>query len=280
LSEAKSPEIRIVKRRKGHGGHHGGAWKVAYADFVTAMMAFFLVMWVTGMSQELKSAVEGYFKDPEGFMKAVKAGNAVFKVSDAQAGSISNRTSPSYDDDDRKVLRGAKEKIVKMVSSTAEFKKLKDFVDIKLVDEGLRIDLLDSKESLFFDSASAQIKPSTCHLLTLMTGELKHLPNKIIIEGHTDSRPLAREYGYTNWELSADRANAARQVMENAGLRADQVAQVRGFAATQPRDPQHPTHYSNRRVSIIVVLKSAMRDQQFSTAIQENIGDKVTIQAQ
>ncbi|MDO8589023.1 MAG: OmpA family protein [Armatimonadota bacterium] len=259
----ENPGIRIVKRKKSHAGHHGGAWKVAYADFVTAMMAFFLVMWITGMSAEVKAAIAGYFKDPVAFMQEVKSGNAIFKVTDMQAGSISSSTKASYDDE-RKVLSGAKEKIVKMVATNPEFAKMKKYIDIKLVDEGMRIDLLDDKESLFFDSGSANIKPKTRHLLTLMTGELKKLPNRIVITGHTDSRPLARG-GYTNWELSSDRANAARQVIEGGGLNTDQISQVRGYAATQPRDPQHPEHYSNRRVSIIVVMKGALKEREFST---------------
>lgn len=258
------PEIRIIKRKKAHAGHHGGAWKVAYADFVTAMMAFFLVMWITGMSQEVRQAVAGYFKDPEAFMKEVQSGNALFKVSDAQGGSISNRTKASYDTDERKVLKGAKEKLMKQVATNPEFSKMKDSIDMKLVDEGLRIDLIDDKQSLFFDSGSAKIRPKTADLLVVIARELKTLPNKIIITGHTDSRPLATGPTYTNWELSSDRANAARRVMQNAGMGAEQIAQVRGYAATQPRDPAHPEHYSNRRVSIIVVMKSAFREREFS----------------
>jgi chemotaxis protein MotB len=172
------------------------------------------------------------------------------------------------DQNERKVLSGAKEKLMKMVSSRQEFKKMKKFVDIKLVDEGLRIDLLDDKESLFFDSGSAKIKPGTCELLTLITGELRKLPNRIIITGHTDSRPLASEPTYTNWELSSDRANAARHIIQNAGLSGSRIAQVRGYAATQPRDPNNPEHYSNRRVSIIVLLKSALNQHEFSSLNQ------------
>jgi chemotaxis protein MotB len=270
MADAK-PEIRIVKRKKGHAGHHGGAWKVAYADFITAMMAFFLVMWITGMSQEVKAAVAGYFKDPEAFMKEVKSGNALFKVSDAQSGSISSRTKASYDSNERKVLKGAKEKLLKQVSSNPEFSKMKDFVDIKLVEEGMRIDLLDDKESLFFDSGSAKIRPKTADLLALITSELRKLPNKIVITGHTDSFPLATP-GYTNWELSSDRANAARRVMQNAGMGASQISQVRGYAETQPRNPEHPEHYSNRRVSIIVVMKSAFKEREFSASQSSDSG--------
>jgi chemotaxis protein MotB len=260
---AEHSEIRVVKKRKAHAGHHGGAWKVAYADFVTAMMAFFLVMWITGMSQEVRQAIAGYFKDPTAFMQETKSGNAIFKISDNQAGGVSAHKKASYEDNERKVLQGAKEKLVKMVATNPEFAKMKKYVDIKLADEGLKIDLLDDKESLFFDSGSAKIKPATCHLLTLMASEIAKLPNKIIIEGHTDNRPLSANLGYTNWELSSDRANAARRVMESGGLNTNQVSQVRGYAATQPRDPKHPEHYSNRRVSIIVVMKNALRGQDF-----------------
>ncbi|MCE5315095.1 OmpA family protein [bacterium] len=124
-----------------------------------------------------------------------------------------------------------------------------------MVDEGLQIDLLEAKESLFFDSGSAQIKPATKRLLCKVSKELGQLPNNVIIEGHTDSRPLARTDNYTNWELSADRANSARRVMEVSGLRKNQIDEVRGYAATHPRLPGNPEHFSNRRVSIIVVMK-------------------------
>jgi chemotaxis protein MotB len=264
--EKQKPEIRIVKRRKGHAGHHGGAWKVAYADFVTAMMAFFLVMWITGMSQEVRQAIAGYFKDPAAFMAEVKAGNALFKVTDAQAGGASKSAKASHESDERKILRTAKEQLIKKVSSNPEFSKMKKFVDIKMVDEGMRIDLLDDKASLFFDSGSAKIRPKTADLLALIAAELKKLPNKIVITGHTDSRPLSTGPAYTNWELSSDRANAARRVMQDAGMGANQIAQVRGYAATQPRNPEHPEHYSNRRVSIIVVMKSAFREKEFSAS--------------
>ncbi len=257
-------EIRIVKKKNGHGSHHGGAWKVAYADFVTAMMAFFLVMWVTGMSPTIKAAVAAYFKDPIAFNKAVEAGNAPFKVSESSSSILPEEKDSSQSDlEERLRLKKAKESIEKIVAQTPEFRNIRQHVDIQLVNEGLRIDLMENKESLFFDAASAKVKPSTRHLLALITRELKTLSNKVILEGHTDSRPLARHDGYTNWELSADRANAARQVMEFAGIDPSRIAQVRGYAATQPRNPKDPTHFSNRRISIIVVMKEAMRLQQF-----------------
>ena len=260
----QSAQIRIVKKKIVHGGHHGGAWKVAYADFVTAMMAFFLVMWITGLSQDVKQAVSGYFKDPVAFMEAAKAGKAPFKVAEPKGGGEVKLMATAAAE--LKTLEQAKKTIEKIISESPEFKSIKKYIDIKIVDEGLRIDLLEAKESLFFDSASAQVKPSTRSLLARVAAEIKHLPNKLIIEGHTDSLPLARTDGYTNWELSADRANSARQVIESNGLPDKRIAQVRGYAATQPRNPQHPEHFSNRRVSIIVVMTNAMKHQQFGSS--------------
>lgn len=272
-------EIRIVKKKKkgGHGGHHGGAWKVAYADFVTAMMAFFLVMWIMGMSQDVKDAVAGYFKDPTGFMEAVKAGGgAPFSVAGLDEGDPSkNQDKGGNSQAERQKLGMVKDALKKIVSSNPQFKDIEQYVDIQLIDEGLRIDLLEAKESLFFDSASAHIKPGTQHLLTMIAKELGHLQNKVAIEGHTDSRPLTRKPDYSNWELSADRANSARRVMEHAGLGSHQVTQVRGYADTQPRDPKNPEHFSNRRVSIIVVMKDAMEKQKFSDAKLNSIAPSI-----
>lgn len=261
----KTASIRIVKRKKGHAGHHGGAWKVAYADFVTAMMAFFLVMWIVGLSNPVKEAIAGYFKDPTGFMKAFKGGNAPFEVGKGGAGDGKTKVQPPPKSpaEERKRLEEAKKAIEKVITSKPEFKELGRHVDIKLVPEGLRIDLLESKESMFFDSGSAQVKPETVKLLSQIAAELKTLPNKLMIEGHTDSRPLNRVDGYTNWELSADRANSARHVVEGAGIQDGQIAQVRGYAATQPRDSANPSSFINRRVSIVVVMSSALKAQQF-----------------
>lgn len=262
---SESAGIRIVKRKRNHGGHHGGAWKVAYADFVTAMMAFFLVMWIVGLSQEIKQAIAGYFKDPVAFMKAAEGGKAPFAA--MLEGKAMAPAPPKNESAERKGLEKAKKTIEQMMAGTPEFKKLKQYVDIKLTDEGLKIDLLEAKESLFFDSASAKIKPSTKSLIAKVSAELRKLPNRVILEGHTDSRPLNRKDGYTNWELSADRANSARHVMEQAGVRADQIAQVRGLAATQPRDAAHPEHFSNRRVSIVVMMSKAMQSQQIGDSV-------------
>lgn len=272
-------EVRIVKKKKSHGGHHGGAWKVAYADFVTAMMAFFLVMWIVGMDQDVKAAVAGYFKDPQGFMEAVKAGGgAPFAVAGLDSGDPSKELDKGGDAQaERQRLGMVKDVLKKIVSSNPQFKDIEQYVDIQLIDEGLRIDLLEAKESLFFDSASAHIKPGTQHLLSMIAQELGQLPNKVAVEGHTDSRPLTRKPNYSNWELSADRANSARRVMEHAGLKKHQVTQVRGYADTHPRNPKDPAHFSNRRVSIIVIMKDAMEKQKFSEAKQDKITPNIDL---
>ncbi|MDH7600960.1 MAG: OmpA family protein [Armatimonadota bacterium] len=254
--------IRIVKRGSNHGGHHGGAWKVAYADFVTAMMAFFLVMWIVSLNQAVKDAIAGYFKDPVKFMAQVKAGNAPFTITSLEGTAKKGSPGKEFDANERAKLELTKRVIQKIVAATPELKDIRKYVDIKLGAEGLRIELLEVKESLFFDSGSAKIKPRTAHLLALITRELRKLPNKVVIEGHTDSRPLNRNDGYTNWELSADRANSARRVMVAAGLRKDQLVQVRGYADTQPRVPGDPKHFANRRVTIVVVLSEAFRRKQ------------------
>lgn len=262
----KTANIRIVKKKKAHAGHHGGAWKVAYADFVTAMMAFFLVMWIVGLDKPVQEAISGYFKDPTGFMEAVKGGNAPFQVGKESGALKENKNVPSpakNPTEERRRLEGAKIAIEKAMTEKQEFKELGKHVDVKLVSEGLRIDLLETKESMFFDSGSAQVKPATVKLLSQIAKELETLPNKLMIEGHTDSRPLNRADGYSNWELSADRANGARHIFADAGISDSQIAQVRGYAATQPRDPSNPTHFSNRRVSIVVVMSNALKRQQF-----------------
>lgn len=254
-------QIRVVKKGKGHGGHHGGAWKVAYADFVTAMMAFFLVMWIVGLNKNVRQNVAGYFKDPTAYKKAVAEGkNPLFPGKKLEV-------KPKPEGGEERVkLKKLKKDIEKLVEQTPKFKRLKQHIVVQMVNEGLRIDLLDGKESMFFDSASAKVKPGTRTLLSMIATELAELPNKTIIEGHTDSRPLNREDGYTNWELSADRANQARHVMEAAGLEEDHIIQVRGYAATQPRLPENPEHFSNRRVSIIVVLNAYLAQQHFGSS--------------
>ncbi len=229
--------IIIIKKKGGHAGHHGGAWKVAYADFVTAMMALFIVLWLMSASNSVKKAIGGYFKDPRGSAKTVGTN---------LAGTGQNFSLSKGD------LKDIKATLQKSIQKMSEFEKLKDQIEFTITPEGLRIELLETKNGTFFDVGSAELNQSGKDLLVILAQQLGTFPNKISIEGHTDSKPYSGTGNYSNWELSADRANSARRLMQEHGLRADQVTQVRGFADQMPRVLGHPEDPSNRRVSIIV----------------------------
>ncbi len=224
--------IIVIKKKGGHGGHHGGAWKVAYADFVTAMMALFIVLWLMNTNQQIQEAVAGYFKDPAG-------------IAGKHAGNTDSK--PTKQD-----MAQVKEELQKALTRLADFEKLKKQVEFTVTPEGLRIDMLETESGTFFDSGSPVPNASGKELLVALSAEMAKLPNKISIEGHTDSRPYAGGGAYTNWELSADRANSARRLMQGNGLRPDQVSQVRGFADQRLRKPSAPEDPSNRRISLIV----------------------------
>ena len=235
MSASLQPVI-VVKKKKHHPAHHGGAWKVAYADFVTAMMALFIVLWLMSASQDIQRAIAGYFRDPKGFGK--------------QTGSSmgGNGESLTISKDHMDLL---KNKIEKAVRQSPEFSKLKDYVDMTITGEGLRIELLENEKGMFFQSGQPSPTPAGNDLLIRLANEIGKLKNTILVEGHTDSKPY-QNVNYSNWELSTDRANAARRIMEEHGLYAGQVKQVRGFADQQLRLPSEPQNPSNRRISIIV----------------------------
>jgi chemotaxis protein MotB len=233
------PPIIIIKKKSGHGGHHGGAWKVAYADFVTAMMALFIVLWLlSSSSKQTQVAISGYFKDPNG--TASKAGTNL-------AGT--GETIPLAKTD----LAKLKEILQKRIQSIADLEKLNKNIEITVTSEGLRIELIESEKGTFFESGSAALNKNGQEMIALLAAELAKVPNDISIEGHTDAKPFTGKNIYSNWELSSDRANAARRLMQQArGLRADQVKQVRGFADQRLRNLKDPLDPSNRRISIIV----------------------------
>jgi chemotaxis protein MotB len=229
--------IIIIKRPSQEGGHHGGAWKVAYADFVTAMMALFIVLWLMNSSKQIQVAIGGYFKDPSGNSKLVGSN---------QSGSGENFALTK---DNMSQLKEALENSVRQMSAFDEFKNQ---IEMTVTAEGLRIELLESATDTFFDSGSPAPSENGKDLLGKLAQELGKLPNKVSIEGHTDSKPFTGKRDYGNWELSADRANAARRLMQQAGLRDDQVTQVRGYADQKLRKPDDPLDPSNRRISLIV----------------------------
>ncbi len=234
-NETPAPII-IVKKKGGHGGHHGGAWKVAYADFVTAMMAFFLVMWLLNAGPKVREAVSGYFNDPAGYKEQMGSG----------AGGSGEALQLKKDD-----MPLLKEKLEQALKEMPMFLELKDQVKLTVTGEGLRIELLETEKGFFFESGSAKPSDYGRELILKIAGELGKLPNTIVVEGHTDSRVFAG-IGYSNWELSVDRANMARRLLQSSGLRDGQVVQVRGFADHQPFDRNNDAHPSNRRISIIV----------------------------
>lgn len=248
----KSRPIVILKKKGGHGGHHGGAWKVAYADFVTAMMALFIVLWLLNSSKQIQVAVGGYFKDPTGTSK---------KVGSNMQGAGENFVLT------RDNMPKLKEQLQQAMRQMSDFEQLKSHIEMTVTAEGLRIELSESANGTFFDSGRAKLKPDGAELLIKLAQEVGSLPNKLSIEGHTDSQPYAPSATYGNWELSADRANAARRVMQANGVRADQIIQVRGFADQRLRKPQAPLDPANRRISLIVqYIQKNNDDEQASPA--------------
>lgn len=234
----KTQPIIVIKKKGGHGGHHGGAWKVAYADFVTAMMALFIVLWLMGSSEKVKKAVAGYFNDPKGtanLMGTTMSGNGVVV------------TTAANDD-----MQKLKQKLEEEIKARKELEKLSKQIEITITPEGLRIELIETKNGTFYQSGSARLSDSGQELLALLAAELKTLPNSLLIEGHTDATRYSSDASYTNWELSADRANSARRLLQQDGVRANQVTQVRGYADQLLRVKNDPYDPSNRRVSILV----------------------------
>jgi chemotaxis protein MotB len=234
----ESPQpIIVIKKKAKHGGHHGGAWKVAYADFVTAMMALFIVLWLMNSSKQLQQAVGGYFKDPTGTSK---------KVGTNQQGSGENLLVTKTN------MSELREQITKSLRQLSDFEKLKDHIDMTVTAEGLRIEMMESKTGTFFDTGKPEPNIYGRELLVMLAQEVKGLPNKIALEGHTDANPYSGGGAYGNWELSADRSNAARRLMEQSGLSPDQISEVRGYADRRLRNSKDPLDPSNRRISLIV----------------------------
>jgi chemotaxis protein MotB len=259
---SKGEPIIIIKKKASHGhAHHGGAWKVAYADFVTAMMAFFLVMWLVAQGPQVRTSVAAYFRDPGAFEQAgrgILPGSEAGVTGGGQPG-IGKALPPEPPDieEAKKALERAAEHLRQAIQ--LKFAEIAHRIEITVTDEGLRIELSEAPDDGFFKSGSARMEPETEELLAVIAEELGTLPNHVAIEGHTDSVPFGRTDYYTNWELSADRANAARRVLERTGVQAGQLEGVRGYAATRPRLVDAPTDARNRRISIIVRREDGQR---------------------
>jgi chemotaxis protein MotB len=271
------PPIIVKARKKAHTGHHGGAWKVAYADFVTAMMAFFLVMWLVNQSSKVKDAVGGYFRDPvafgegqgvlEGQAAILESMNPGSNDSLAQALQAMQQEAESAV---RKSLAEAGQQIKRQLESAPELATLSANMEIEMTDEGLRIQLIEPNSGeAFFQSGSAMLGGQTTHVLSVIASQLKNLHNHVVIEGHTDSTSYGEGSRYTNWELSADRANSARAAMEEAGMPRGRIREIRGYAANRPRVIDDPSDPRNRRISILVL-----------NDFEETVRQKITLDGQ
>ena len=239
--ETKAPII--IKKKVIHAGHHGGAWKVAYADFVTALMALFIVLWLMNSKQPVKEAVAGYFKDPTGTGKL--SGTTM----------IEKGRDLSVNIEDMSELMKRLKLDLKLIP---HFDQIKGNVELTITKEGLRIDLIENEKGIFFQSGSPEPTALGKEILTALAKEIGTLPNKVVIEGHTDASPYSGSE-YSNWELSSDRANQARRLIVQNGLKLTQVSEVRGYADQDLHDKEHPNAPANRRVSVIVKYTEAQK---------------------
>ena len=286
------PIIIVKRKKKGVEGHHGGAWKVAYADFVTAMMAFFLVMWlVTAVSKDQRAAIFEYFKNPSMESgKSVKAapgqmgpGGAstspinlgggldalrtrATKVADIGATAVMlKKTQEQKDAEAReqvaqaehKKLETLMEELKEAVSKSQALEPFKDQLLLDIAPEGIRIQIVDAQNRPMFDVGSARLRDYTQSILRELAPYLSSVPNRISITGHTDTRPYPGQGGYSNWELSADRANAARRALVGAGLPDEKIARVVGLSSSVLFDRTDPQSPINRRISIVIMTKQA-----------------------
>lgn len=302
--------IIIKKIKKGGHGHHGGAWKVAYADFVTAMMAFFIVMWIMAASSSVKEQIVAYFDDPGAFsfvtgkmavpidlgMKPVPGrrmgnengegmGSNEFEFNGMDEKQVSElveqikeqaiQDSIANMEQIKQTGETLEENIKEMLKENEENKDLLNSVNIKLTEEGLEINLVESRENLFFKTGRSELNEASKKLLTTLAFELGKLPNNIEIEGHSDSKQYKTFYGYTNWELSSDRANAARRELEVRGLWEGQVTRVSGFADKKLLIPSNPFDDKNRRVTLFVrFLETQELVKEYTSQYRSTIDEK------
>ena len=278
MSDDSQRPIIIKRVKKGGGGHHGGAWKIAYADFVTAMMAFFLLMWLLGSTTkgDLKGIAE-YFKTP--LKVALEGGQGSGDSSSIIKGGGKDltRTSGQIKEGDIQVkqkkinlmdakaalarqeaekLKALKSTLEKAIDSNPEMRKFKNQLLIDITSEGLRIQIVDEKNRPMFDSGSAKLQPYAVAILDEIGKTLNSVPNRISLSGHTDSTPYpSGGKNYSNWELSADRANASRRELIKGGMDADKMLRVVGLSSAVPFDKNNPGDPVNRRISIIVMNK-------------------------
>lgn len=270
----------IIKRKKVvAGGHHGGSWKVAFADFATAMMAFFLVLWLTATaSPEQKKAVEGYFRDPVGFTdggspnpvdlegSASVINEASMDVDPSQIPISDNVVDALSETLEQRRMNELFQELKQRIEENETLQEFKDQLLIDITDEGLRIQIVDRSGRPMFDSGRAELKYYSQEILFELAKTLGTVDNRLSITGHTDATPFGGRPGYTNWELSADRANTARRALVAGGVRAQQIARVVGLSDSVLFDQSEPTAAVNRRISIIVLNKKTVSSIQSSAS--------------
>lgn len=272
----------IVKRvKKVAGGHHGGAWKIAFADFATAMMAFFLVMWLmSSATPEQKRAISGYFQDPIGFTESaspyvIDLGGTPTPAPDRTLNDVvdpaQQQTQPKVELDaeqaqtfaeqlERERLDLLLQELQNKVDENPELTRFKDQILFEITQDGLRIQIMDAANRPMFALGSAQLQPYFEDILLAMADTIRGVPNKISISGHTDAKPYSGRGDFGNWELSAGRANAARRALVAGGYPDEQLARVVGYASSALFDREDPLNPVNRRIDILVLTKRAQRD--------------------
>ena len=249
VSNESAPIIKKIK--KVHGGHHGGAWKVAYADFVTAMMALFIVLWILSQSEKVKEAVTGYFKDPVGFSN--KSKNLIEGKNSSTQFDLKIQEEMKRKEAEKSEFEKMGEKLKEELSKDTDLLGLSNQVKIEMVKEGLKIELIDSDKNVFFAIGTSELNPPAKKLIGKIGKEISKLPNKLIVEGHTDSHQFQnRGTGFTNFELSTERALAAKRALVAGGLMEKQIDEIHGYADTRLRDPNDPYSFVNRRISFTV----------------------------
>ncbi len=292
MSEGQNEATIVVKKIVKGGGHHGGAWKVAYADFVTAMMAFFLLLWLLNVTtDEQKSGIADYFAPTVASQSTSGSGGILGGTTMSPDGARISRTSPptivveltppkqrnpsdSQTETDaegeleeaellkriaereQQQFREAEEMLRQAIQDVPDLAGLNKNLIVDNTPEGMRIQIVDQHKQSMFASGSADMNATTRKLMKTISEVVMRLPNRIAISGHTDSTPFRTANGYTNWELSSDRANASRRALIEAGLPPDRIATVSGKADTEPLIPEDPSLPSNRRISIVMLREA------------------------
>lgn len=278
LQSVLAPTVVVKRKKKAHGhGHHGGAWKIAYADFVTAMMAFFLLMWLLGSTSKYdKEGIEQYFNTPlsalfgndggaSAHTSVITGGGKDLSSSRPGEGNKSQtqpvpqsiaRAAVSVEDLQR--LQQLKQKLMALIEQTPALRAFKDQIRIAITSEGLRIEIVDSLKRPMFASGSFKLESYVTTILTNIGASLNDVDNRVSIAGHTDAVPYSgSQAGYSNWELSSERANAARRALVAGGMKESKVLQVRGLADVLPLNKDVIDEPTNRRISILVLNKAA-----------------------